>query len=326
MKPHDTAKAHKAWTFRDHARTGKHQAIGLPALAPQFRAEHQAYRAHYERVGQLHRTILEPSIRILDQPAPREALRQLRELHRQSRKPLTVPKRDFSAAINPLVISTNPGYADGTAVATPPLDFAWTSTPGSPNLSADATTGVVSLSMNDTTDKVVFGAGVGVWVVPEYSTSTVLLIPEINVNSFWFLYTGFGSGQPAASIGKLNVLIRSHDASGNVIDSLTQDVRNQLWNVELAQQALPQSLDGQNNFYNLSPSAPLFNWAFFLTGGTFYEVWIWIQLFGAGETDYSAGPGLEPPDPFLGLAESVGYLSAKVDLIACTEYPAGSSN
>jgi hypothetical protein len=131
-------------------------------------------------------------------------------------------------------------------------------------------------------------------VVPQSADKVVVLNPHLHVTYHAKVHTE--AGPTAHTDGYLNVLIRAHDGfPGNVIDSLTQDSRTQLWSA------------GSSGIHDDPPPIESdfeSNPTFVVHGGAWYEVWFWIQCMGDAGGNFLGG-----------WSSSDSSLNVRVDLV-----------
>ncbi len=276
---------------RDLTQTAGFTSEGLKVLEPALKSELKARHEQFHREASLHERVFEPLGRLLDQPPTRAALQELFELDaaRLQRRP---PDGARGRLRSPLQINTQPG----TTQTVPPLDGSWTDPQSNGAVSADKDTGTVLVALAADKDHTnAYGAaGVELWVVPQSADNTVVLNPYLHVHYSAKVHTELGP--TAHTDGYLNVLIKAHDGfPGNVIDSLTQDSRSQLWSAgSSGVHDDPPPIEAD---YESSPS-------FVLRGGAWYEVWFWIQSIGDAGGNF-----------FGGWSSSTSSLNVRVDLV-----------
>jgi hypothetical protein len=277
---------------RDLCRAAGLTSEGLKKLESQFKAEIKARREQFRREAQLHERVFEPLGRLLDQPPTRAALQELFELDKAARLLGEPPTGAGGRLRPPLQINTQPG----STVTVPPLDGAWTDPQSNGTVSADKDAGTVLVALSaDKDNQNAYGAtGVELWVVPQSADKVLVLNPHLHVHYSAKVHTE--AGPTAHTDGYLNVLIKAHDGfPGNVIDSLTQDSRSQLWSA------------GSSGWHDDPPAIEAdyeSNLSFVVRGGAWYEVWFWIQSIGDAGSNF-----------FGGWSSSLSSLNVRVDLV-----------
>ncbi len=281
---------------RDLTRAAGLTSGGLKDLEPRLQAELAARRERSHREARLLERVFEPLGRLLDQPPTRAALQELFELDQAARRHPRPPGGAAGRLRPPFQLNTQPG----STVAVPPLDGSWTDpqSNGAASADKDAGTVVVATAADKDHPSAYAAAGVELWVVPQSADKVVVLSPYLRVRYTAKVHTE--AGPTAHTDGYLNVLIKAHDGfPGNVIDSLTQDSRSQLWSA------------GSSGLHDDPPALEAdfeSNPTFVVRGGAWYEVWFWAQSVGDAGGNF-----------FGGWSSSVSSLSVRVDLVEAVQ-------
>jgi hypothetical protein len=174
----------------------------------------------------------------------------------------------------------------------PPYDVQWTwsetqGDPPSPQVSADANTGTLSLTAQTLDDgsAVAARAAVGNWLTGGNGPTTVNISAAPAISWDWLVDVVANWGESA---GWLGFLVQSFDRhTGNFIDTvLSQQIS--LWDTQISANSWPvpgwiqsQSNQGSSSGYPMQGQ-------FTSLGGLFYTIWIWFGVYAAEGDDVVA--------------------------------------